>query len=106
MANSTQPKIKPSPYTGLGDDDQFGIDRVTPVSPPVSGGSWTTVSVLIALAIVAALGYFYFADGVTTSTNTSTPPVTTQETAPPQPVPADPPAAPLQNAPAPAAPVN
>ncbi len=99
MATSPQPKTKPSVYTGLEDDDQFGRDRVMPISPPERAGSSTAIIVIIALAILAALGYFYFADTTTTVATTPTPPVTTQDITPTQPLPANPPAAPVQNAP-------
>jgi uncharacterized RDD family membrane protein YckC len=113
MVTSTQQKLKTPNYTGLETDGQYGTDRVVPVSPTTTGSSTTALIAIIALAIVAAIGYFYFADGAMPVNTTSTPPVTSQDIAP-TPVPADPvpvepaPAAPLQNTPppAPVAPAN
>jgi hypothetical protein len=110
MANVTQPKIKPSTYTGLEVDDQINSDRVRVEVNPARSGSSTAVLVVLALAIAAALGYYYMNNAPIT--NTPTPPVVTQETAPTQPVPADPPAEVIQDpvpvtpAPAPVAPAN
>jgi hypothetical protein len=113
MANSTQPKIKPSTYTGLEVDDQINSDRVRVDATPARSGSSTTIIVVLAIAIAAALGYYYVSG--TPVTNTAAPPVTTQ--VPAQPVPADPPAeviqdpvpvtpAPAPVTPAPVAPAN
>lgn len=101
MANSTQRKLNPSTYTGLETDDQIQSDRVTDFSAPARSGSSTAIFVVLALAVAAALGYFYLND--TPVSTTSTPPVATQDAVPPPPVPADPPGQTIQD-PAPATP--
>jgi hypothetical protein len=117
MANTTQPKVKTSTYTGIEAEDAYNVERTRPELTPVKSGSSTAMIVVLALAVVAALGYFYMRD--TPATTTVSPAVTTQETAPAQPVPADPPAQTIQDpvpatptpapapvAPAPVAPAN
>jgi hypothetical protein len=115
MANPTQPKVKPATYSGLDSDNQFNDDRVRMQPVAAKSSSTTTVLVVLALAVIAALAYFYLGDSRTDTTVTS--PAVTQETAPApatppgetvqDPVPTTPaPVTPAPVTPAPAAPAN
>jgi hypothetical protein len=105
MPNTIQPKIKPDIYNNPNIDDLNGTDRPYVQPNAAKSNSMTAIIVILALAIVAALVYFYVNQGATGTMATD--PVVTQQTQPEpvSPAPATPPGETIQD-PAPVAPAT